>query len=221
MRYILFLIVVGLTFNLNLLTAQEGLNNPKQKEECQLVTQFETIQISCNEFEFEPIVGLVVGFVIVNYHWDFGDGVTSLEQNPIHEFTEDGNYLVELTITMVSTETGECCNSSQLTKVVINCGGRMQASSVESRQSNPLSSLSISPNPTSSTVTIKFIPIRYVTDIVYITIASLDGKALKKLELKDNYQTTIDVSDLPNGTYSVSAIYNNQIFGAEKLVIQK
>ncbi|MBN2066527.1 MAG: PKD domain-containing protein [Candidatus Thermoplasmatota archaeon] len=33
------------------------------------------------------------------YHWDFGDGETSDEINPVHNYTEEGNYTCKLTIT--------------------------------------------------------------------------------------------------------------------------
>jgi len=33
------------------------------------------------------------------WHWDFGDGTTSDEQNPSHEYTNGGSYTVNLTIT--------------------------------------------------------------------------------------------------------------------------
>ena len=36
---------------------------------------------------------------ITSYLWDFGDGSTSTEANPSHEFTEAGTFTVELTIT--------------------------------------------------------------------------------------------------------------------------
>lgn len=35
----------------------------------------------------------------LRYHWDFGDGTTSTERNPIHAFLNAGNYEVCLTIT--------------------------------------------------------------------------------------------------------------------------
>jgi len=35
--------------------------------------------------------------------WDFGDGTTSDEQNPVHQYTEDGVYPVSLTITVDET----------------------------------------------------------------------------------------------------------------------
>jgi len=34
-----------------------------------------------------------------DYHWDFGDGNTSLEQNPTHSYNHEGNYTVVLSVT--------------------------------------------------------------------------------------------------------------------------
>jgi PKD repeat protein len=36
---------------------------------------------------------------ITNWHWDFGDGTTSNEQNPTHTYSEPGIYSVSLTVT--------------------------------------------------------------------------------------------------------------------------
>jgi len=36
---------------------------------------------------------------IVSWNWDFGDGTTSTEQNPIHSYTYDSTYTVSLTVT--------------------------------------------------------------------------------------------------------------------------
>jgi hypothetical protein len=33
---------------------------------------------------------------ITSWKWDFGDGTTSMEQNPVHQYTEAGKYVVEL-----------------------------------------------------------------------------------------------------------------------------
>lgn len=43
--------------------------------------------------------GTVTGATIVSYAWDFGDGVTSAEQNPSHTFTAADTYTVTLTVT--------------------------------------------------------------------------------------------------------------------------
>lgn len=36
---------------------------------------------------------------ITDYLWDFGDGITSTEENPAHEYAENGEYNVTLTVT--------------------------------------------------------------------------------------------------------------------------
>ncbi|MEO0469681.1 MAG: choice-of-anchor L domain-containing protein, partial [Bacteroidota bacterium] len=38
----------------------------------------------------------------INWLWDFGDGTTSGEANPIHTYTQAGNYMVTLTVTDVN-----------------------------------------------------------------------------------------------------------------------
>ncbi len=37
-----------------------------------------------------------------NYHWDFGDGTTSDEQNPVHAYNAAGFYRAELTVTDIN-----------------------------------------------------------------------------------------------------------------------
>src|SRR5690606_12705754 len=37
-----------------------------------------------------------------NYYWDFGDGITSTEANPIHTFEKAGRYNVSLKIKSVN-----------------------------------------------------------------------------------------------------------------------
>lgn len=38
-------------------------------------------------------------FKAETYHWDFGDGATSTEANPVHRYTQSGNHLVVLKAT--------------------------------------------------------------------------------------------------------------------------
>jgi len=63
------------------------------------------------KFDFypqEPVEDEIVEFTdhstetdgeILEWSWDFGDGTTSEEQNPIHAYAEYGIYIVELTVT--------------------------------------------------------------------------------------------------------------------------
>ena len=40
-----------------------------------------------------------VGGSVASYAWDFGDGETSTEANPVHGYAATGHYLVALTVT--------------------------------------------------------------------------------------------------------------------------
>lgn len=59
------------------------------------------------------------GANVLQYHWDFGDGKTSTEENPIHYYTNTGAYSVTLTVLVVD-EFGNCCPKQFKIKVDAN-----------------------------------------------------------------------------------------------------
>ncbi len=65
-----------------------------------------------NEFTFENHSTFAA-----SYHWDFGDGHTSFEMNPVHEYTDEGCYTVTL-----SAYTN-CQPDPQVNKQICNVGG--------------------------------------------------------------------------------------------------
>lgn len=71
--------------------------------------------IDCNQVEFNlPISQIndcVNEQIVYNYLWDFGDGQTSTEQNPIHGYLLPGVYNISVTITGT-------CSSHILTKTI-------------------------------------------------------------------------------------------------------
>lgn len=52
--------------------------------------------------QFTDHSGVCSGNVIDTWSWDFGDGTTSTEQNPLHVYTNEGTYTVQLTVTTTS-----------------------------------------------------------------------------------------------------------------------
>ena len=54
---------------------------------------------------------------VLSYFWDFGDGTTSNQQNPFHQYSSAGTYIVTLVIT---DATG--CTSTSIQTFVVNCG---------------------------------------------------------------------------------------------------
>ncbi|MGE5225121.1 MAG: PKD domain-containing protein [Omnitrophica WOR_2 bacterium] len=52
--------------------------------------------------------------MLVAAAWDFGDGATSTDWNPVHRYTADGDYTVQLTVT---TEDGRSATNSRVIQV--------------------------------------------------------------------------------------------------------
>ena len=60
-----------------------------------------------------------VGGTPTEWLWDFGDGATSTEQNPIHTYTESGQY----TVTMTASNEFGSSDISQLVEIVLDFSG--------------------------------------------------------------------------------------------------
>jgi len=73
------------------------------------------------------------------YLWDFGDGSTSTEENPIHTYAAEGNYLINLTVNQFYGCVGNASESFQI---------------VASTNDNLLSLISIHPNPVINILTL-------------------------------------------------------------------
>lgn len=73
-----------------------------------------------------------------DYLWDFGDGSTSTEANPVHLYSSEGEYVVTLTIT------NDCGNNQSSANISVNGTGI--------NESNPL--FVVYPNPASGAVSV-------------------------------------------------------------------
>ena len=72
-------------------------------EECISAFSFEEISPSGNTFQFYD-GSYTPGDSIQTYFWDFGDGNTDTIANPVHSYTENGEYVVTLDITTQNCE---------------------------------------------------------------------------------------------------------------------
>ena len=52
---------------------------------------------------------------IVKYQWDFGDGTTINQQNPVHTYSTEGEYLIQLTVT---DNEGSTCTANTTCSVI-------------------------------------------------------------------------------------------------------
>jgi PKD domain/Secretion system C-terminal sorting domain/CARDB len=122
-----------------------------------------------------------------SFDWDFGDNTTHVNTaNPIHTFTANGTYTVQLT-----AYNGTCSNVNTQS-VVIN------ATAIENIPDNNLSLL---PNPVSDVLTIGG-----TVNILNIKIYDYCGKLILNQKPVTNQ---IDVSNLTNGIYTIIMFEKN------------
>lgn len=71
------------------------------------------------------------GADIVSYHWSFGDGSTSDAANPVHTYTEEGTYLVCLTIVTTDGCESTFCDEINVEEPTGDCLALFEIISIE------------------------------------------------------------------------------------------
>ncbi|MBN2778383.1 MAG: PKD domain-containing protein [Bacteroidales bacterium] len=132
-----------------------------------------------------------------SFVWDFGDETSSTEINPVHIFSESGNYTVKL------TASSECGTDEFETEIFVETG---------IQQSNN-KTISAFPNPASGNIIIESqekISAIKVTDISgkIISIFKSDGnkKEMDNCEKLEIERKNINISSLKQGIYIVEVI---------------
>lgn len=141
---------------------------------------FQTVQtIQFNDLSaFDP----------TSWAWDFGDGNTSIQQNPNHTYATDGTYDVDLIVT-------NRCGTSTRTRQVIVQG-------IGITEQIDLTDLSIFPNPSKGEYNLNF-----GSDIpqdIQIDVLDLNGKKVRNFEFKASTgqnELKFDLSNLSKGIY--------------------
>ena len=130
----------------------------------------------------------------LTYHWDFGDGTTSNEENPgTHLYSGTGVYAITLTVT------GECGSKTYMQ--IFNA----VALSTEEFEGG---SISLYPNPTTDLINISFADVN--AGEAQFQIIDITGKVIKVAQAPINSGSiqTIDVSSLKPGIYQVGVKLN-------------
>lgn len=127
----------------------------------------------------------VVKFVNTSSHakfylWDFGDGSTSTDENPVHTYTADGNYTVQL------ISYNHCY--ADTTSMNIQVSG----SNIGVVDFDLSKSVKVYPNPAESFVVVE---VDHINSQLEYSILSIDGRELKQGFLNDN-KSYIDLKDL-------------------------
>ena len=124
------------------------------------------------------------------YNWDFGDGQTSTQQNPVHTYSAVGIYKTRL---IASNPASTCVDT---TEQLVN----LYPANIGNVTSNPV--FSLYPNPARNSVQL----IQSIPAGVELTIRITDnlGKLIYSQKTSSSGPVSLDISTLKNGVYFVS-----------------
>ncbi|HRS53620.1 MAG TPA: M14 family zinc carboxypeptidase, partial [Bacteroidales bacterium] len=138
-----------------------------------------------------------------NRFWDFGDGSYSNLQNPVHQYTQPGNYNVKLKVT-------NACGEDSITKTI---------SITNINEHTSINNIYIYPNPASSYLNI-ILPSNNQLTWKYC-IYDMVGRELQKGIIKNNDKNIIDIQSLKEGVYFIKIINNLYYSISKKIIIKR
>ncbi len=151
----------------------------------------------------------------LTYLWDFGDGTTSTQQYPFHQYATLGQYIVCLEVTATSgttTCTDTYCDSSSVQRMAsgfqMSSINVIQASATGIKTLNKQLSIIAYPNPFSDELTFEVELTGYESKLHYHLFDAL-GKTLRE-DIILSSKTMINTSDLSAGFYYISIKNNNE-----------
>ena len=149
---------------------------------------------------------LSTGTGVLSYLWNFGDGSTSTQQYPFHQYATPGHYIVCLTITATSgtaTCTDSNCDSSSVHKM--SAGFLMGQLNVKPqvttgvKENAIINGLNAFPNPMADELTIEVELTNNKVDFTYSIIDAL-GQVVLNNKLVDS-KTIVNTTSLDKGFY--------------------
>jgi len=139
-----------------------------------------------------------------NYLWDFGDGQTSVEQNPAHNYTTAGTYQVIL------TASNGCYSESKQQSITITIG-------ITEQEDNFFSAY---PNPATDAITLEFN--QYTTEEFSIYLIDAQGRIIiQKNNIPNGLKQYILLLDeIASGIYNIRVSSKHDLYN-KKVMIQK
>ena len=149
-----------------------------------------------NSYTYKIISGRTVQFTnnSVNadsYLWEFGDGTTSTEKNPIHIFDSAKIYRIKLTATNV------CGASNRSIFLDLTLTGTENSDEIETY---------VYPNPTKNEF-----HVMSVKEIQAVSILNFEGKEIYSFKNVNRKTCLISTSQLPAGIYTLKLTYKNGV----------
>ncbi len=140
----------------------------------------------------------------ISYHWDFGDGDTSVLENPVHVYDQAGSYTVTLTVT---NECGESATATMTLDVMLT--------GLDGIDQN---SWNVYPNPTEGQTRVD--GYSELSANLQLTLTDLSGRVVWEANagaVQGTFSYELNVSELATGSYILQIQIGDKI-GAKKLI---
>ena len=174
---------------------------------CQANSQFYVFADSTNTGNYFAY-NLSSGTGSVSYLWNFGDGTSSTQQYPFHQYAVPGQYIICLTVTATSgttTCTDMSCDSSSVQRMaagfLMSQVNVIPQATTGIKQAEVLTGLNAYPNPMADELTIEATT-KDNSKLNYILIDAL-GRVVLTGTI-ENSKAIINTSSLEKGFYSLS-----------------
>lgn len=141
----------------------------------------------------------------VTYAWNFGDGNTSVQENPIHVYVADGTYSACLTVT-----SSEGCRDTLCQGVTI--------STASIKENDLISMISVFPSPVSKTIFLDFGAKNFGS--AEVSISNLVGEKLYQTNIPASGKRELSISDFSNGIYFLQ-LQTDYGIATKKIIIEK
>jgi PKD repeat protein len=148
--------------------------------------------------------------IITGWSWDFGDGNSSTEAQPVHSYTQPGTYVISLTGT-----SGDGCSAYVLDTVQVTASDISHVFTAAGVADRFLAV----PNPVSGQLTV-YLDTSSPTP-VEIRVLDLTGRTVKvdtTTARPGGSQAVIDMRDLPGGLYVLTVRMGSDSLYSQRLI---
>ena len=146
------------------------------------------------------------GGMPTSFLWDFGDGSTSTDDNPMHTYTVEGTYTVKLLIT-------DAASSDSIVKVDF-----IDALPNGLNKIDAINNIAIFPNPMSNDQSL-FIKHEGI-DVVKIQIIDILGKTVDFNLSRSGNISQVSFNSISKGIYFISFYSNNGLISQKKFIVR-
>ena len=145
-----------------------------------------------------------------SFFWEFGDGSTSTEFEPIHQYTSAGPFSVNLTL-----------KTSCLPDTSITCGHEVICSTVGLVNPEITQEWNISPNPASDYIILQPPSENVAQPTINLTIFDLTGRKRLSATINLHDLKPVYICELPSGIYFLNIDNGQQVTNIQRFYVSK